>query len=90
MPARSPFGLSGVAASDLTMGMGSAMNPMAGPGDMLRGQIDQETDEERRKRLLGLSQMQQGGSLAASSLFGPPSGSMAGGLSRLGGLGGRR
>ena len=83
MPVRSPFGLSGVASTDLSMGM----------GDALRGQVDAETEEERRRRLLGLS-AQQGGSLAAQSLFGPPQGTLgtfaSGMRGALGRLGGRR
>ena len=82
MPARSPFGLSGVASTDLTMGM----------GDALGAQVAGESEEERRRRLLGLSASQQTGSLAAQSLFGPPQGTLGtfasgirGALGRIGG-----
>ena len=89
MPARSPFGLSGVATTDLTMGLGDASS-----GNALRDQVGAETEEERRRRLLGLSVTQQTGSLAAQSLFGPPQGALntmaAGVRGALGRLGGRR
>jgi hypothetical protein len=87
--AKNPFGLSGVAATDLTMGMGSAR--FMGAGDALRGQVDELTEEEKRKRALGLSTMQQTGSMAVSSLFGPPAGALGRGISgALGRLGGGR
>jgi hypothetical protein len=59
------FGNSGVAAVDMIGG---------GLGDLLKQQTDAETEEQRRKRLLGLLPTQSGASLpgassAARSLF---------------------
>lgn len=45
-----------------------------GLGGMLRDQVQNETDDERKKRMGQLQQMQTlgpGGSLAVNSLFGP-------------------
>jgi hypothetical protein len=77
----SPYGLTGVAATDLS-GSGNGL------GGLLQGQVRDETEEERKKRLLGLSQQQMSPfasqarapafgsqqSMAAQSLFGSSSG----------------
>ena len=72
MPRPNPFGLTGVASEDLSLaGLGRNTMNMGGLGDMLRKQRDDETEEEKRKRRLGLSKLQQTGSLAVQSLCGP-------------------
>ena len=68
------FGRTGIAPVDVNGG---------GLGDALRSQVESETEEERRKRLLGLSQQQMspfasqarpalsaGASAASKALFG--------------------
>jgi hypothetical protein len=56
------FGRTGVAS-------GSPGNT-GGLGDLLNQQVGDETDEEKRRRQLGLSVTQQGGSPAMTALLG--------------------
>jgi hypothetical protein len=71
---RSPFGLTGVASADLSLSnlLGGLRGNMSlgGLGDALREQVGEETEEERRRKRLGLSATQQTGSLAVQNLFG--------------------
>ena len=70
MPLPSKFGLTGVAATDLTMGLGSRIpGALGGLGDELRRQVGDETEDEKLRKRLGLS-ITQSGSLAVQSLFG--------------------
>jgi hypothetical protein len=55
------FGRTGVASAGVSAG---------GLGDMLQNQVGEETDEEKRRKQLGLSVTQSGASPAMQSLLG--------------------
>jgi H+/Cl- antiporter ClcA len=62
-------------------GMSLGLNNLPGLGTALAGRVGDETEEERKKRMLELQQRQllgPGGSAAASSLFGSPFGGLGG------------